>query len=119
MYSVQSEGCAPIIRAFAAGTPRAEAWEGPWTVASGLRVPHPIGDRLILSAIRESGGGAAAVPDEELTAAAATHSRLEGLDLSPEGGASLAALRRLLATGEVGAGERIVAFNTGAGWLYR
>jgi len=119
MYSVQSDGCAPIIRAFAAGTPRAEPWEGPWTVASGLRVPGPIGDRLILSAIRESGGGAIAVSDQELTEAAATHSRLEGLDLSPEGGASLAALRRLLAAGEVGPDARIVAFNTGAGWLYR
>lgn len=119
MYSVQSEGCAPIIRAFNAGTPRAEAWEAPWTVASGLRVPGPIGDRLILSAIRESGGGVCAVSDAELTAEASKHSRLEGLDLSPEGGASLAALRRLLAAGEIGREERIVAFNTGAGWLYR
>ena len=119
MYSVQSEGCAPIIRAFASGAARAEPWGSPWTVASGLRVPGPIGDRLILSAIRESGGGAMAVTDEELTAMAAAHSRLEGLDLSPEGGASLAALARLLAAGEVGAQERIVAFNTGAGWLYR
>ncbi|HTK56327.1 MAG TPA: threonine synthase, partial [Gemmatimonadales bacterium] len=82
MYSVQSTGCAPIIRAFEAGTPKAEPWADPWTVASGLRVPGPLGDRLILAALRESGGGAVAVADEALMAAAATHSRLEGLDLS-------------------------------------
>ncbi|MBW8772024.1 MAG: pyridoxal-phosphate dependent enzyme, partial [Gemmatimonadetes bacterium] len=79
----------------------------------------PLGDRLILTALRESGGGAVAVTDEELSAMAADHSRLEGIDLSPEGGASLAALARLLATGSVTPEERVVAFNTGAGWLYR
>jgi threonine synthase len=119
MYTVQSTGCAPIVRAFAAGTPRAEPWTDPWTVASGLRVPGPLGDRLILTALRESGGGAVAVSDEELSAAAEEHSRLEGLDLSPEGGASLAALAHLLRDGLVDPDERIVAFNTGAGWLYR
>ncbi|HVX88513.1 MAG TPA: threonine synthase, partial [Gemmatimonadales bacterium] len=97
MYAVQSTGCAPIIRAFEAGTPKAEPWAEPWTVASGLRVPGPLGDRLILTALRESGGGAVAVTDEALTAAALEHSRLEGIDLSPEGGASLAALAHLLA----------------------
>lgn len=119
MYSVQAEGCAPIVRAFKDGAARAEPWVDPWTAASGLRVPGPIGDRLILSAIRESGGGAVAVPDAELSEAAVRYSRLEGVDLSPEGGAGLAALRRLLAAGEVGSEERVVAFNTGAGWLYR
>lgn len=119
MYSVQSTGCAPIIRAFQAGTPKAEPWADPWTVASGLRVPGPLGDRLILTAIRESGGGAVAVTDEALSAAALEHSKLEGIDLSPEGGASLAALAHLLATRQVDPEERVVAFNTGAGWLYR
>ena len=119
MYAVQSTGCAPIIRAFDAGTPKADPWPDPWTVASGLRVPGPLGDRLILTALRESGGGAVAVTDEALMAAALGHSRLEGIDLSPEGGASLAALAHLLATGQVDPDERVVAFNTGAGWLYR
>ncbi|HTK55862.1 MAG TPA: pyridoxal-phosphate dependent enzyme, partial [Gemmatimonadales bacterium] len=119
MYSVQSTGCAPIIRAFEAGTPKAEPWADPWTVASGLRVPGPLGDRLILTAIRESGGGAVAVTDEALSAAALEHSKLEGIDLSPEGGASLAALAHLLAARQVDPEERVVAFNTGAGWLYR
>src|SRR6478736_1860808 len=119
MFTVQSEGCAPIVRAFDAGERSATPWAEPWTVASGLRVPGPLGDALILTALRESGGGAVAVPDAELTAAATEHSRLEGLDLSPEGGASLAALARLLAGGVVHPEERVVAFNTGAGWLYR
>ena len=82
-------------------------------------MPGPLGDRLILTALRESGGGAVAVTDEELSALALEHSRLEGIDLSPEGGASLAALARLLSTGAVDAEERVVVFNTGAGWLYR
>ena len=119
MYTVQSTGCAPIVRAFDAGLPKAEPWSDPRTVASGLRVPGPLGDRLILTALRESGGGAVAVTDEKLSALALEHSRLEGIDLSPEGGASLAALAHLLSTGAVDAEERVVAFNTGAGWLYR
>jgi threonine synthase len=119
MYAVQSTGCAPIIRAFEAGSPRAEAWADPWTIASGLRVPGPLGDRLILTALRESGGGAVAVTDEALSGAALEHSKLEGIDFSPEGGASLAALAHLLATDQVNPEEQVVAFNTGAGWLYR
>ena len=119
MYTVQSSGCAPIVRAFEAGTPAATPWADPWTVASGLRVPGPLGDRLILTALRESGGGAVAVSDDALSARAREHSRLEGLDLSPEGGASLAALAHLLSMKLVDPDERVVAFNTGAGWLYR
>lgn len=119
MYTVQSTGCAPIVKAFEAGAIRAEPWPEPWTIASGLRVPGALGDRLILSALRESGGGAVAVTDEALASAARDHSRMEGVDLSPEGGASFAALVRLLATRQVEPDERIVLFNTGAGWLYR
>ena len=119
MYTVQSTGCAPIVKAFEAGAPSATPWPEPWTVASGLRVPGPLGDRLILTALRESGGGAVGVTDEALMAAAGTCSRLEGIDLSPEGGASLAALAHLLAVHAVDPDERVIAFNTGAGWLYR
>ncbi|MFI5235733.1 MAG: threonine synthase [Gemmatimonadales bacterium] len=119
MYSVQAAGCAPIVRAFEAGRTSAEAWTDPKTVASGLRVPGPLGDRLILSAVRESGGSAVAIPDGELSADATRFSRLEGLDLSPEGGATFSALRHLLAAGSIQQSERVVLFNTGAGWLYR
>lgn len=119
MYTVQSTGCAPVVRAFEAGADHATPWEDPWTVASGLRVPGPLGDRLMLRALRESGGGAIAVTDEDLTEEARRASQEEGIDLSPEGGAALAAARRLRADGVLGAEARVVVFNTGAGWLYR
>lgn len=119
MYTVQSSGCAPVVRGFEAGTDGCEPWADPWTVASGLRVPGPLGDRLMLAALRGSGGGAVAVTDEELTSAAAEATRLEGIDFSPEGGAAVAAARRLRQRGDLGPDERVVVFNTGAGWLYR
>lgn len=119
MYTVQSAGCAPVVKAFAAGADHCEPWPDPWTVASGLRVPGPLGDRLMLRALRESGGGAVAVTDEQLAAMAREITRLEGVDLSPEGGAALAAAAVLKESGLLAPDERIVLFNTGAGWLYR
>jgi threonine synthase len=119
MYTVQSTGCAPVVRAFAEGAERCQPWPDPWTVASGLRVPGPLGDRLMLRALRESGGGAVAIDDEALARTAERVSRLEGVDLSPEGGAAVEGARLLRERGDVGAGDRIVVFNTGAGWLYR
>ncbi len=119
MFSVQSSGCAPVVRAFETGADRCAPWEDPWTVASGLRVPGPLGDRLMLTALRESGGGAIALTDEELQAEADRVTAREGVDLSPEGGAALAAARRLRERGAIGPDERVLAFNTGAGWLYR
>ncbi len=119
MFTVQSTGCAPIVQAFGAGSDRATPWPNPWTVASGLRVPGPLGDRLILRALRESGGDAIAVTDEDLTEEARRGSREEGIDLSPEGGAGLAAARILRERGTLGPESRVIVFNTGAGWLYR
>jgi threonine synthase len=119
LYAVQSTGCAPVVRAFEAGADRCEPWPEPRTVASGLRVPNPLGGRLMLRAMRETGGGAVAVADADLEAAAVELQRSEGLDASPEGGASLAGLIALVRAGLVDPGERIVLFNTGAGWLYR
>ena len=119
MYSVQSTGCAPIVRAFEAGEDAAEAWVDPWTIASGLRVPGPIGDKLMLRILRETSGGAVAIPDEEMTREAAAATSLEGVDFSPEGGASVAAVRALVRKGEIGPRDRVIVFNTGAGWLYR
>lgn len=119
LYAVQSAGCAPVVEAVARGADHCEPWPEPWTIASGLRVPAPLGGPLMLRAIRESGGGAVAVSDEELSRLATEISRLEGLDLSPEGGASLAAAARLRERGDIRASDRVVAFNTGAGWLYR
>jgi len=119
MYSVQSSGCAPVVRAFESGAEGCDPWPDPWTVASGLRVPGPLGDRLMLRALRESGGGAVAVDDADLEADARLGATLEGIDFAPEGGAAIAALRALIERGVVAATERIVVFNTGAGWLYR
>ncbi|MEO8139656.1 MAG: threonine synthase [Gemmatimonadota bacterium] len=119
MFTVQSTGCAPIVQAFDAGSDHATAWPDPRTVASGLRVPAPLGDRLILRALRESGGAAVAVTDEVLQQEAAQGSREEGVDFSPEGGAGLAAARLLRERGQIGAEDRVIVFNTGAGWLYR
>jgi threonine synthase len=119
MYTVQSEGCAPMVRAFESGAERAEPWENPQTAASGLRVPGPIGDRLMLRALRESNGGAVAVSDDALLELASIVTASEGIDLSPEGGAALAAAKELTRRGEIRPDERVVVFNTGAGWLYQ
>ena len=119
MYSVQATGCAPVIAAFESGADRCTPWPKPQTVAAGLRVPGPLGDRLMLQALRESGGGAVAVSDEALTAAAREMQTVEGVDAAPEGGAALAGAVELLRRGLIRRGERVVVFNTGAGWLYR
>ncbi len=119
LYSVQSTGCAPVVKAFNEGAERAEMWPDPTTIASGLRVPGPIGDRLMFRALRETGGGAIAVSDQALAQAADAATATEGIDVSPEGGAALAAVAGLAATGAIGPRERVVVFNTGAGWLYQ
>jgi threonine synthase len=118
LYSVQSTGCAPVVTAFESGAERCTPWPDPWTIASGLRVPGPLGDRLMLRALRESRGGAVAVSDEVLAAAAAELQRA-GIDAAPEGGAALAGARVLAQRGAVKPSDRVIVFNTGAGWLYR
>ena len=118
MVSVQAAGCAPIVRAFAEGKRFADEFPNAATTASGLRVPRAIGDFLILDALRASGGTAVAVTDEELIAAAGEIGAAEGLFVAPEGAACLPALKKLIASGEVGAEERVVLFNTGAGVKY-
>ena len=119
MYTVQATGCAPVVQAFESGAERVTLWPDPTTVAAGLRVPGPLGDRLMLRALRESGGGAVAVSDEALVEAAHELQRAEGIDASPEGGAALAGAVSLMRRGILRSDERIVVFNTGAGWLYR
>lgn len=118
LVSVQSAGCAPVIKAFEEGRTACEPWPDPQTVASGLRVPGPLGGALMLRAIRESSGGAVAVTDDQLLDGAHLLSGLEGIDACPEGGAAVAAAHILLARGMVGRDERLILFNTGAGVLY-
>jgi threonine synthase len=119
LFAVQAAGCAPVVEAVARGADRCDPWPDPRTIASGLRVPAPLGGSLMLRAIHDSGGGAVAVSDEILSRHAGEISRLEGLDLSPEGGATFGAAAELLRQGVLRAEERVVLFNTGAGWLYR
>lgn len=112
---VQSAGCAPLVRAFEQGKAEAAEWKDPDTVAPGLRVPRAIADRLVLKATRASGGRGVAVTDEAILAATAELARAEGIHACFEGGATLAALRKLVADGHVKADERVVLFNTGTG----
>jgi threonine synthase len=119
MITAQATGCAPIVRAFAAGEERARPWERPETHASGLRVPGPLGDRLILRALRESGGEAAAVGEEEIRDATRRLSHASGVDAAPEGGCALAVCELLLREGRLARDAEVVLFNTGSGAGYR
>jgi threonine synthase len=118
MVSVQSTGCAPMVRAFERGDRFAEMWPNAKTVADGLRVPAAVGDFLILEAIRESGGMALAVPDEEMIEYAGVMGSLTGIFPAPEGAACLAAQVRLLRDGWIRRDESVVLFNTGSGLKY-
>ena len=118
MFAVQSAGCAPVVRAFANRAERAEEWENPETVASGLRVPSAVGDFLILRALRESRGAALAVEDVTMLDAVRELAEMEGLVTSPEGGATLAALKRLVADGFLAGYETVVLLLTGSGYKY-
>lgn len=118
MVSVQSSGCAPMVKAFNDGKEFAEPWVGARTIADGLRVPAAVGDFLILRAIRESNGTAVAVSDEEILECTNIIGRTEGIFAAPEGGATLAALNQLLKDGWIKKDETIVLFNTGSGHKY-
>lgn len=115
MFVVQSEGCAPIVKAWEEGAERSKPWEDAATVAPGIRVPAPFADDLILQTLRESGGSAVAVSDEVIVPSMRRFGRLEGIDACPEGAATLAGLELLLADGTLSGDERIVLFNTGTG----
>lgn len=116
MYAVQSDGCAPIVRAFEQGSEFAEPWSGAATRAAGIRVPSALGDHLILECLRRSGGGAIAVPEAEIGDMQAYAARHGAGFLCLESAAALAALPLLLERGLIGASERIALFDTGAGF---
>lgn len=119
MVSVQTTGCAPIVRAFTRGDEKAELWENAHTVASGLRVPVAVGDFLMLRAIRESKGTAIAITDEELLAELPIFGAKTGVLLCPEGAAVAVAAKKLLHTGWIEPHEKVVLFNTGSGLKYQ
>ena len=118
MIAVQAAGCAPVVRAFEQGAEVSEFWEGAETVASGLRVPKALGDFLILEAVRESGGKAIAVTDEELMRGGSMLAESDGLFIAPEGAACVTAVEKLLASGFLNPDEEIVIYNTGTGYKY-
>jgi len=115
----QAAGCAPLVRAFDAGADRAEPWEDPRTHAAGLRVPGPLGDRLVLRALRETHGLAAAVDEDTMRRATAELAQASGIDAAPEGGCAFAVTRRLVREGRIARDARVVVFNTGSGASYR
>jgi len=118
MVSVQAEGCAPIVKAYREGKKESEYFQNAKTLAAGLRVPKALGDFLILRAARESGGTCIAVSDDEIMESVGQVSRAEGLFACPEGAATLAALKKMLADGQVDRDEKVVLFNTGSGLKY-
>ncbi len=118
MISVQSSGCAPIVRAYMEQKSDSQFWEQAETIASGLRVPKAFADYLILEAIYNSHGSAVAVSDEEIVASVYEAAKTEGLFICPEGAASFAALRYLLSERKITETDRVLVFNTAAGIKY-
>ncbi len=118
MIAVQAAGCAPVVRAFEHGENASQMWQNAHTFASGLRVPKPYGDSIILEILRESGGVAVALSDDAIFASLKDWAAHEGLLLSPEGAAATAAYDHLLSTGYLTASDRVVLFNTGSGNKY-
>ena len=118
MFCVQSEGCAPLVRAFHDGADHAEPWPEAQTLAAGIRVPSAIGDYLILNVLRESNGGAVTVSDDEIVDWMGRVASLEGIFVCPEGAATAAALAKLIAAGSVAPGEQALLLNTGSGLKY-
>lgn len=119
MYIAQAAGCSPLVRAFKAGEEKATPWADPVTHASGLRVPGPLGDRLTLRCLRESGGDAEAVSEEAIRSGTFLLASTSGIDAAPEGGAALEATRQLVASGRLARDAEVVVFNTGSGASYR
>ena len=118
MFCVQSEGCAPIVRAFREGTEFAEPWDNAQTIAAGIRVPAAIGDYLILRALRDSGGDAVTVTDREIMECMRQVASLEGMFMCPEGAATVAGLGHFLVGNALAPDETILLLNTGSGLKY-
>jgi len=118
MIAVQTEGCAPIVRAFQQGLDHAPAVEGAHTCISGLRVPAAIADAIILGLLRRSGGTALAVTDAEALEGMREIASSEGIFAAPEGGAVWAAIKKLVASGAIDREERVILMNTGTGLKY-
>ena len=115
----QADGCAPIARAFAAGQPKAEPWVNPITYAAGLRVPSPLGDRLLLRILSEAGGTAGVATEEQMRSWTLRLATETGIDAAPEGGCALQVLHDAVSDGSISHDAEVVVFNTGSGASYR
>jgi threonine synthase len=118
MIAVQAAGCAPVTRAFEHHEKASQMWQNAATFASGLRVPKPYGDYILLEILKESNGIALAFSDEQILASLKDWAKNEGIFLSPEGAAATAAYDHLLKKGELTPNDRVVLFNTGSGLKY-
>jgi threonine synthase len=118
MVAVQAEGCAPIVKAWEAHRASSEFFQNAATLASGLRVPGPLGDFLILRMLRQTQGTALTVTDDEMLHAGKELASLEGIYAAPEGAATAIAARKLAAKGWIKPEENVVLFNTGTGYKY-
>jgi threonine synthase len=118
MVAAQAAGCAPIVNAFQQHNKTSEFWNNAATVASGLRVPKPLGDFLILDDLYASHGEAVAASDPEMLAACRDMAALEGIFAAPEGGAGLVAIQKLVEQKKIKRDEKVVLFNTGSGYKY-
>src|SRR5215213_3827249 len=118
MVVVQADGCAPIVKAFESGERHAELWQNAHTAAAGMRVPVAIGDYLILDAVRQSGGTAITISEDEFRDAQIELGKLAGMYAAPEGAATYAGLKKLIALGDVKRDDLVVLFQTGMGLKY-
>src|SRR5437870_3102011 len=118
MVAVQAEGCAPIVKAWEAHQSSAQFFPNAATIASGLRVPWPLGDQLILSMLRQTRGTAVSVTDNEMLHGGRELASLEGILAAPEGAATVVAARILAGSGWIKPHETVVLFNTGTGYKY-
>ena len=116
--AAQAEGCAPIVKAFEEGADESEKWPDPRTFAAGIRVPKALGDFIVLKALRQSGGIATAVGENEIAQSMRAAGRAEGMLLCPEGGAAIAAAAKLRRDGWIREDDEVVVFNTGTGLKY-
>ena len=116
--AVQAEGCQPIVKAFHEGADYADPWPNPLTIADGLRVPHPFADYIILKAIKDTGGTALAITDQEMVAGMSEMASAEGVFPCPEGAATLVGLKQLLREGFLNVDDSIILLNTGSGYKY-
>jgi threonine synthase len=118
MVACQSDGCAPIVKAFESEAKHAERFENAATIASGLRVPQAVGDFMILDAVRKSGGVAMSAPEGDIPNWMKMANAKEGIALCPETAVCLGVLDQLMGQGKIKPKDRVLIFNTGAAQKY-